>query len=719
MTTANATERVIASAQAVTMANRPNDRFVEIPRDLPGIVIFIHGVNDPGEGAETLEQGLCMGLNERLGRSDLKPGDYGVEYLRAKRDAKGGGINDRSVAGLSAQLGLYKRSDNSETRSFFIPFYWGYRAENGEIAMRENMSKSARRNASFDAEGKLLVRGQYQDIHGNWLDEHFSKEGGFFANATNNIPDMYGAGFVAGSTAKIVTKTGLSGRYSYIGHAAPRKYFVLAAERLATLLDEIRQREPNDTVTIIGHSQGTLITLLAQAILVQRGKPCVDCAIMVDTPYSVYTTKDSSQQTGRAKLQTLINIVNAITKTPHSVPELADMLLDGENSTPRAGPKWKPTVGVRKNKQGTDFVTFSERDNRGKVYLYFCPEDTTVGLRAMQGLGTFGVPDRVNKDGLKHSDSGNEESSIPAMETLKTMNFFQRMWTRLERDGDGSGAVAPVLVGDTPGAVEVRTDGQRLTPGPNTGLGNKATNWATQDKHRSGVAHFINGEALNPPHAPEMYGGETVQGGQTLGKPDVAGKLAPDDVAQQIALGNRHASFGWKDVEVTKIFPNVNDYKAKFNAEAGDDKDKHSYKWRAVAMNDPRHGYTVQREMTPAEAKEWMSSSAEALSDNSYHSAILSSKENHRWVTAMDVAVGQAKSLDDPGFREALIAFAEWRYPSEMEDKAWKAVQRQLSAGAIEQFNQTITYFRSGIYPEFADSAVPQLVVDESVGEIR
>ncbi|ALF90078.1 Hypothetical protein RRSL_00591 [Ralstonia solanacearum UW551] len=35
---------VIASASGILHSNRAGDRLVEIPRDLPGIVIFIHGV---------------------------------------------------------------------------------------------------------------------------------------------------------------------------------------------------------------------------------------------------------------------------------------------------------------------------------------------------------------------------------------------------------------------------------------------------------------------------------------------------------------------------------------------------------------------------------------------------------------------------------------------------------------------------------------------------
>jgi hypothetical protein len=58
-----------------------------------------------------------------------------------------------------------------------------------------------------------------------------------------------------------------------------------------------------------------------------------------------------------------------------SEQELAHMRSSGIHST-----AWKP---------GED------RDNRGKVYLYFCPEDMTVALRNVEGIGWQGVPDQL------------------------------------------------------------------------------------------------------------------------------------------------------------------------------------------------------------------------------------------------------------------------------------------------------------------------------------
>ncbi|HEX7682371.1 MAG TPA: hypothetical protein VF446_02355, partial [Trinickia sp.] len=73
----NDQHHVAAQGAAVTMTSRPGDRPVQIPADRPGIVILIHGVNDPGGWYETVEKGLCTGVNERLSRRDLMPGGYG------------------------------------------------------------------------------------------------------------------------------------------------------------------------------------------------------------------------------------------------------------------------------------------------------------------------------------------------------------------------------------------------------------------------------------------------------------------------------------------------------------------------------------------------------------------------------------------------------------------------------------------------------------------
>lgn len=44
------------------------DVLMQLP--LPGITIFVHGVNSDGEWYKQAEEGLCKGLNQRLKRCD-------------------------------------------------------------------------------------------------------------------------------------------------------------------------------------------------------------------------------------------------------------------------------------------------------------------------------------------------------------------------------------------------------------------------------------------------------------------------------------------------------------------------------------------------------------------------------------------------------------------------------------------------------------------------
>lgn len=46
---------------------------------LPGVVIFVHGVNSEGEWYKASEEGLCKGLNRRLGRLDDQMKYHGVD----------------------------------------------------------------------------------------------------------------------------------------------------------------------------------------------------------------------------------------------------------------------------------------------------------------------------------------------------------------------------------------------------------------------------------------------------------------------------------------------------------------------------------------------------------------------------------------------------------------------------------------------------------------
>ncbi|QJQ00412.1 T6SS effector phospholipase Tle3 domain-containing protein [Herbaspirillum rubrisubalbicans] len=741
MADTNDGNHVAASGAAVSQSNRCSNRPVEVPADLPGIVIFIHGVNDPGAVYSFVEEGLCQGLNERLDRGDLKAGSYGAQYKEIKAKKNPETLDQDKLSDPDTYL--YQRKEIAgATKSVFIPFYWGYRARNDEIARFDSTGKSNTdevQGGVDDGQGFQTIRGQYQDIHGNRLDKHFGKAGGFFANATNNIPDMYGAGFDDDWITRRVTKNTLGGPSLYAANAPKRQYFILAATRLAHLITTIRSVKPsaladahgmqpqNETITVMGHSQGTILTLLAQAILREKGQRCVDCVIMVDSPYSLYETSDCNQ-TGHAKLKTLIDIVNEVTSHPHDTPTLADLLIEHCNNG-RTGPKWRKKEGQKEHQQegqrldksGKKWITFDERDNRGKVYLYFCPEDTVVGLRSVRGIGTFGVPNEVPADGA----AAKENKSMKAMDALKQLRFFQRMWTRMERFDPVDGRQKKVLVGTAPGPVRVRENLERLSPGPNVGATNFLISTALQKDFKPKDIRLINGEELKPPCEPDLYGGEVkgMTGGPKPGRGDQAGMIAPDDVTKNLILGNQYAGLQWKTVETTlDPFYDLENAKKNFNAKhpALDDQ-SHNWRIRRPLISQSVAGAfaVVEREETPNEARQRLESDKDAYEANNYHSGILHSAENHRWVTAMDVAIGQAVTLDDQVWRDLLIRLADWK----MDKQAFvKITQNKAFIDRLSQDDRDFIvackdYYQRGKFPEerYVSMSIPSLVTSELI----
>lgn len=646
-----ADEYAVAKGNTRLIPNLNTTSKMEVPADLPGVVIFLHGVNDPGASYEWVETGLCQGVNERLDRPDLVAGRYGAKYKAAEKTAPEKRSSDQKVIIDDSDTYLYRRdTTDPKTHSLLIPFYWGYRAAPEDIKRDE-------------AGDPLRMRNQFQDINGNRLDRHFAKGGGFFANATNNLQEMYGEGFEPNFKTHSVEFLSADNSL-YFGKAPSRHYFVLAAHRLAMLVREIRRLSPDETITIMGHSQGTLITLLAQALLVDEGQRCADTVIMVDSPYSVLpdvTPKDHDT------LSTLINIVSAVTKNPHTQPPLSD-LRNPATYAGRSGPKWSPAQGTRKNKLG-NLTVFPERDNRGKVYLYFCPDDTTVALDDVQGIGTYGVPDAL-PDGRM------------AMMILQARRFYQRMWTKRYRDGE------PVLVGKTPQPEFLRAEGESRYPGGSFFVG-----LVSQAPVSEGQERLINAEALNPPHEPQMFGGEAIRGTATT-----AGRDRPDDVGKSVALGKDAATFLWIQMpgEYDPYKIDKEQALARYNS-LSNDPEEHT---RSVRISNNRRSF--QREETPSEVRKRMEHDNSTWGDNSYHSGLLRSPENHRWVTAMDIAIGQCKSLDDPAMCELLVAIGDWRMDAKKflnttESPAWG----RLSPRAQALIKASHQYYQKGIFPPY------------------
>lgn len=361
---------------------------VGVPRPMPGIVILVHGVNDVGEAYQNQEKGIIAGLSKRLGRTDFYTHEWG-DY-RITRPG----------------------------RSPVIPFYWGYkpvthddykadqkryRDEVGKLKDQAHLPYDAYQEDNADKKADLGNDGKgaykYQnDNFGNALEANFAKGGGTFANATTNIPDMLGpgAGGVALAAAGFASLHMNHGDYTHPIYENPHRiYQFFAAQRLADLIIQIRQTQEtrDDVINIVAHSQGTIITMLANMLVKQADYEPVNCVILNHSPYSLESrTAENIQpghhQTDKARQDTFKNFCRLMA-THYKGGVLDDAALkEMEGTCTLRKPSDNP---LRKN------VMFC-RDNNGKVYNYFCPNDGVVSLANVQGFGWRGIPKTIAGD---------------------------------------------------------------------------------------------------------------------------------------------------------------------------------------------------------------------------------------------------------------------------------------------------------------------------------
>lgn len=690
----------ISQRVSSTIPNWSFFSLAEVPPDMPGTVILIHGVNDLGADFGTVEAGLCQGLNERLNRSDLKAGVY-THGRMANDDSKV--TKDDLLKDMDSVL--YRRTEPDGTRSVLIPFYWGYRAAPDEI-------------------GKDAINGQVVDIHGNRLDKNFAKNGGMFANATTNIPDMFNTHFKGGVKTQVLELLQHDPTHPLL-EAPNRHYMILAARRLAMLIKQIRTIDPDETVTIVGHSQGTVISLLAQALLMQvdgsegagptANRPA-DTMVLIDSPYSVIapwmdraTQTGDEQQTAFARARTLIELVKLVGKGKHSTPPLDQLLPNTEDCRGRAGPAWTPTQAKRFDPKVDDSntaVVFAERDNRGKVYLYFCPEDATVALKTVQGIGTNGVPDTTPVHDTEHRKNVDLDLMAPLIEG----GFRQRVFTRRKRGGE------VVKVGTAPQVFNLREKGET-----SHGTDDFKSNQIKQAGNSVGATRNINGEELNPPFDPELQGNvipgtETtpINAGETL-----PGKQSWDQMETEIALTRvtllslPMERQDWPGAGLDPSSPTKAEMEAHLNSDPDPDNHCKVYDVTAGYPVNPDARFVVRSE-TPNEAKIRLMN--DRRDPSSYHSAIMSGRTNHRYATAMDVAIGQGKVMDDPEWSTLLRFVADWRTPLvTIQDKAG-AKYAQLIPGLKTLVEANGDYYAFGKFPTaMVPSTLPHPIVSETL----
>lgn len=672
----------VGQETSVLQADRKRDKNVNVRPDLPCNVIVIHGVNDVGTSFAAVEEGLCAGLDVRLlgahavTRGRFVPGSYRMPSAA-----------DKNVVEPDPDAVFFKRKINDKTFSPVIPFYWGF---------RETFNQADTKN------------GQRTDRFGNRLDKDLSKGGGPFGNATSTLPDMWNRGLsspadVGGDPVRPLLS------------APGRMYMVLAAKRLAALIAMIRDYDANEAVTIVAHSQGCLISLLAQAFLLDEGHRPADTLILTHPPYSLEEETTwlfagleklsggsdaamddhygaiNGRQTFDARLRTLVNIVQGVVVKKRATPALAELTDHG---------KYLGMVG-------TKWSAGADRDNRGKVYLYFCPEDMTVALDNMKGIGWQGVPDFMSgtalskkKEEKKHSMWGD---SVPQWATelqhrkpLSELGsgFFQRVFTSKQRFDLPKKAVGAVLVGNAPHDFALRTEGEddhaHVAAANRSHRANhdeavwppKQSRWdflQTEVGKRDGI-RTINGEALHVPASADLRGSGQIDP-KNVPKDSAQAKLSAKDqgpyeevdpIDAAIAITSGSGMKSWREecpdpsgAAHRSGSPQTLPLAERKVVEQRYNKDKNLVslgpdEQRAIleVVRYPDGKVSALVQESPNEArKRWQ----HEVSPKSFHGAIIGSARNHSNVTAYDVAIGGGQASSDPKFYAYLCAVADWR----------------------------------------------------------
>ncbi|NMF91029.1 T6SS effector phospholipase Tle3 domain-containing protein [Aromatoleum petrolei] len=602
---------------------------VRMPRPMPGVIILVHGVNDVGEAYATQARGLCAGLNQRLGRTDLTPGDW-----------------DTPKACPQNRAASYQRRANSQGYNSIIPFYWGYRPVDeatyaaDQARYREELRRRgpAGADAPYDAyyiEGRNDPKRGYEnvDCFNNRLDEHFAKNGGVFANATTTLIDMWGPGGDILGLARWASRH-VGDDLSHPVYENPHRiYFIHAAQRLANLIAKIRgeQQTENDSINIVAHSQGTLVALLANFLVTQAtpARRPADCLILNHSPYSLETPRLEGmqsfgpQQSQRARTETLANLCRLIDAQRMPGPAATQLAAGGIASRAAAA------------------IVAHMRDNHGKVFNYFCPHDMTVSLRNVKGIGWQGVPPEV------------AERLGPA--------FAQRIFLH------GRPLHTP------PGRIDL-PDLQRKG----------AKSVATNADIPTGAPRDINAPGL-----PDFgYTFALPAGCTTLGPSDwdvfaaAAAETGNNLITEPRPIPDpRHGIPPTLPGRTHELPPHeLATVEAAFTAQGKP--------WRLTRAIKAGDGLVITRYMSNEELREKARTTTTEISN---HSAIVLDENAARCATSFDLAVGRCCSYDegkvDGGpFWQELLRLADWRFSAVKEDRDYytkgllpKAIKDQMN----------------------------------------
>jgi len=599
---------------------------------LPCIVIVIHGVNDVGEAFENQDVGICAGLNTRLGRTDLHHHDWIPNVFKIS-DADGNITTKTCAVQAQTCVGVVNRSP-------VIPFYWGYKPVDHDAFEQDQkrykaelLKKGSEADLPYDTyrennPDKIKAHNQANiDNLNNWLDPLSAKGGGTFANATTNIPDMFGpgaAGKILAAVAKVKSRWEPmnKGDWSHPIYQNPHRiYQAYAARRLADLILDIRRNKNTkfDTINIVAHSQGTIITMLANMWVVAEGGLPADCVILNHSPYSLENrwlenALPGKHQTDKGRQKTLANFCKLMAKNAHY--KMGNVPHDGAYIQ-----KLLDTGCL--SKKAYDEHLWNDphynRNNFGMVYNYFCPNDQVVSMSPIQGFGWRGIPDKIK---AQLGDNVYQRVFCRGVSVGDKTGYHFEMPARKPDDSEDTGYSytdvtinAPLL----PKAFEFKL----MAEGSSHYKAALSGNDPEIAKAAMKAEKFVP-ETIEAPNSPLFY---------SLGA-DQSG-LNPAQLAELTAR--------YRDWDIVKAEVSGN--------------------------RDSLQKIVVYRRMTEDELKEALKNLTPAYSQ---HSSIVASDLAPAMSMAYDLAIGQCKAFEDPDFWDNLLLKADWRRPGNPEPKIKK-----------------------------------------------
>jgi hypothetical protein len=395
---------VIARARDITL---PGGGVCKAPFNaLPGIIIFVHGVNSTGEWFDSTEAGLCQGLNERLHRSEFGQAQETslAGLLRAARYAPeltpdGYLARTKSDTGVPASEFV-----SDEAASPVIRFRWGFAAHKEDLA---------------EVGPNIL------------LDEDNAWGGGPFANGCTALPDMWGSGTATDLLMGLTVQDLNTESSRLVFDCPPRHYQAHAAWRLAALVAEARKRHRNEydgakecPITIVCHSQGNMVGIASAFIGKAKfdGNGVADTYILANPPYGVlpnffdnFGQYDEVTGEGRvtvlARRKTLDSFFGIVNERKGKTGNLAspacvDLYLSNKKAP------WS---------HAQDQKTYP---THGNVFLYANPHDQVIGVASVMGMGWLGLPQAVLAG--KDDDAGDKPHVFKHAHGV----LYQRIWAQ-------------------------------------------------------------------------------------------------------------------------------------------------------------------------------------------------------------------------------------------------------------------------------------------------